>query len=215
MIYHDVKQGGDAWIELRLGIPTSSRFDCIVTPATLKISDAKGAKIYRHELLAEWLFGMPVDAVSTQFMDRGTALEDSARAWYEFTNDVEVMNGGFCTTDDGLVGDSPDGLIGDDGCLEIKTLGLKAHVGHMIGDLNIVPYRPQVYGHLWVTGRQWCDLCFYHPNLTPVLHRIKREDEVMDLFTEALERFNLNLALAQARLMKDKLRIDEQMRCVA
>lgn len=209
MIFHDVKQGSDDWLDLRLGIPTASRFDVIISATTLKPLNAVGAQTYRHGLIYEWLFGVPCDSVSTPFMQRGNDLEGSARARYEFERDVEVTNGGFCTTDDGKVGDSPDGLVGEDGCVEIKVLGAAGHVGHMLEDLDAKKYLPQVYGHLFVTGRDWCDLVFYHPNLSPVVERIERDDETMEVFTKSIGHFNKQLEAAKELLKEEKRRIDE------
>jgi hypothetical protein len=62
-----------------------------------------------------------------------------------------------------LVGASPDGLIGDKGLLEIKCLNAANHIEVLKGGMPS-KYKPQVQVQLWVTGREWCDFCVFHPD---------------------------------------------------
>lgn len=214
MIQHDVKQGSDEWFELRLGIPTASRFKSIISPKTLNPLKGAGACSYLTELLSEWMFGLSegVGAEANGYMERGSNLERSAKTWYELTNEVDIDDGKFCTTDDGKIGSSPDGLVGPDGCVEIKTLCAKKHIAHTLGIETGQEYLPQVYGHLFVTGREWCDLVIWHPVLTPVVRRYRLDRETKKHFHDALYDFVKILDDAKDELRNEKKTIDETLR---
>ena len=93
MITVECEQGSTQWLNARLGIPTASQFDRILSPKTLKPSAS--AEGYRHELLAEWLLGEPIDTVNTEWMQRGIELEPRAVQFYEFQRDIETTRIGF------------------------------------------------------------------------------------------------------------------------
>ena len=192
----ECEQGSLEWIELRNGVPTASQFDRIITPKSRKPST--GRFTYRAELVAEYLMGQPLDWGTSLWVERGTELEDEARRYYAFQNDVEVRQVGFIARDDDLVGCSPDGLIGDAGGLEIKCLGAAKHVRHLLGeDLD---YIGQIQGNLWLTGREWWDVLSYNPELPPVTHRIEPDKEWQDAFVPILEEFIIKLEADKAKL---------------
>ena len=185
MIVHDVPQGSPEWFERRLALPTASCFHRILTP-TLK--PATGMKTYAYELIAEALIGEQADSGGGEFMARGTEMEPEAVAWYELHRDVDTQTVGFCTTDDGEVGCSPDRLVGDDGLLEIKCPSAKVFVATMMGE-NEHAHRCQVQGQMWVTGREWCDLVIYNPVLPPMVTRHTVDPEWVAAFESALATF--------------------------
>ncbi len=163
--YDDVKQGSRAWFDLRLGIPTVSRFPRIVTAA--KLQYGKGAKPFIAELLAERILGQPLDETElhTGWTDRGSNMENEAREWYAFYKDVTPVQTGFVTTDLGGIGGSPDSLVDDDpddgeGGLEIKIRSAAKHMACVLG-LDPIAEPMQVQGYLWVTGRSWWDVLAY------------------------------------------------------
>lgn len=193
-------QGSPEWRAARLGIPTASQFSRILTPT--KLEYAKGAETYIRELLAEWLTGEPQDEGGSGWTDRGTGMEDEARAWYEAQYDVTVRQVGFCVSDDGTVGCSPDGLVGDDGGLEIKCPAAKTHIGYLLDPMSLVAdYRHQIQGGLYVTGRKWWDVVSYSPIMPAVVVRRWPETDyhgslgsVLDLFTKTLGEHKAALA---------------------
>ena len=77
MKIHDMEQGTLEWMTIRIGIPTASRFDSLLTPKTRKPSG--GRPRHRAELLAEWLLGQPLEWGTSAWMDRGTEMEGEAR----------------------------------------------------------------------------------------------------------------------------------------
>lgn len=179
MIFHDVQQTTEEWIKLRLGVPTASNFSRIMTPAKMQLS--KSADKYIAELIGEKLSPfMPerAETFTSRAMQWGQQTEAEARSYYAMDRNAKVTNGGFCTTGDGKLGCSPDGLVGDDGCLEIKCPEPGTHVQYLMDGGVPDDYKPQVHGHLIVTGRAWCDFLSYAIGMPPLLVRV-----VPDLYT--------------------------------
>lgn len=164
MIIHDCEQGSKAWWALRLGKPTVSRFSRFIQPS--KLGYSAGAKGFVAELVAERLLGEPLDMVEldTMWTGRGTEMEAEARRFYSAFRNVEVRQVGFITSDSGDIGMSPDGLVGDDGGLEIKCRGAKAHMECVLG-LTPVGDPMQIQGSLYISGRAWWDSLAYNPRL--------------------------------------------------
>lgn len=189
MIVLTCKQGGAAWLKARLGIPTASCFEKIITPGTRKPSTQ--ADGYMRSLLAEWLIGVPSASEVSGFMDRGTELEPLARKWYAYDRGVEVREIGVALRDDRMCGASPDGLVGDDGTLEIKCPSAATHVGYML-DGGLGGYFGQIQGALWLTGRKWTDLMSFHPDpdrLPPVITRVPRDEAFIAQLDAAVSTF--------------------------
>ena len=179
MIKLNVIQGSREWLDARVGIPTGSQFDKILTQVTMKAS--KQAEDYLNNLVAEYLIGEPLESVMTPFMARGLELEDEASDYYEFQTGTEPETIGFCLRDDRLVGCSPDRLVGNDGGLEIKCPAPGTHIGYLRNNDKLRDkYRAQVQGFLWITGRKWCDLLSYHPTIHSLILRCERDTEFID-----------------------------------
>jgi hypothetical protein len=185
MIHIDVPQGSPEWIAARIGIPTASCFDQILTPRTLKLSAS--ADNYMHLLLAEWMLGASLDSYVSEWMQRGKDLEDQAISYYELQRDIETEKVGFLMHDDLLAGCSPDRLVGDDGGLEIKCPSPARHVANLLEMTN--QYRAQVQGALWITGRKWWDLMSFHPDMPTALVRFERDEEFILALESAVNAF--------------------------
>jgi hypothetical protein len=189
MKIHDVAQRSPEWHALRLGKPTASEFHKIITPKTGKLSAQ--ARKFACRLIAERLLNEPLDLLDgIEAIERGKAMEPDALAQYEFAEEIETQAVGFVTTDDGLVGASPDRLIvGVSAGLEIKCPLLPTHISYSLdgpGD----DYRPQVQGQLWVAELEWIDFYSYHPQMEPVRLRTQRDDAYIKLIEQALRDFN-------------------------
>src|SRR5690606_19199105 len=139
----DVVQGSPDWLQARLGIPTASQADRIMTPRQLNPASAQ--REYLHQLLAEWVLGNPIDwGQASPWAERGTEMEAEARTAYELEMGVDVQTTGLLLTDDGLFGGSPDGLVGDDGGVEIKCPGIHTHIGYLLDPSTLAErYRGQ------------------------------------------------------------------------
>lgn len=190
MIHYEFPQGSTEWLDARLGVVSASNMTRVVNESG-KQRKAKsggglsqGAETYLHELLAEWLIGMPVKAEANQFMERGTEMEEEAACWYAFEYGADVRTCGFFTTDCGRVGASPDRLCGTDGLLEIKVPGIVNHVANMLKMTN--EYDVQIQTQLFCTGRKWCDLLSYNPTLKSMVRRIEYDAEFTGNLHESL-----------------------------
>lgn len=178
-------QGSEAWHAARLGIPTASCFDKIITPSGKPSSSAAG---YMHRLIAERLLGHPVDGGDTSWMERGKITEAEAVALYELHRDVDTQPAGFCVTDDGRAGCSPDRLVGNAGGLELKCPSAAVHVGYLL-EVEPRKFWPQIQGNLWVTERGWWDFLSYCPQLPHALARFDRDQEFIDALAREVEAF--------------------------
>lgn len=172
----NVKQGSAEWLHARLGIPTASMYHHILTPKTMKASSQ--ADDYLLTLLAERILGHSVNDEhgDSGFMLRGTDLQAAAISAYELARNVDVTEVGFCLHDSELTGCSPDGLVGDDGGLEMKCLSAQNHIGALLGYVD-PKFTSQIQGNLWVTGRKWWDLLFYNPAFAFRIVRITPDGE--------------------------------------
>lgn len=186
----NLDQGSKEWHEARKGVVTGSRFKDVVTPTKGELS--KSSKKYMYELVAERM-GVTVDFFSNEHMQRGNELEDSARTAYEFIKDSVVNEVGFCLDDNKVIGVSPDGLIGEDGGLEIKCPKETTHIAYLEdGGLPLI-YKPQVQGSMWITGRKWWDFMSYHPQLPPLIVRVYRDEEYISKMDEVITEFSSNM----------------------
>jgi len=170
----DCEQGSDEWIYARLGIPSASMYGKIITTQGKWSTQAD---TYINQLVAEKLTGEQTPFYQNEHMARGTELEPDARKMYEFIKDVEVQEVGFCLHDTLEAGASPDGLIGEDGGLEIKCPAPATHVEYLRGGKLPSKYKQQVMGCLWITGREWWDFMSYHPSMKPLIVRVERDED--------------------------------------
>ena len=205
MIVHDVLQGTPAWLKLRLGIPTASSFHKIITPVTG--APSKQAEAYRYELLAELAAGRPLEALTDKYnlpwLVRGNALEDQAVRFYAFQKDIEPVKVGFCTTDDGRIGASPDRMVGDRGLAEFKCPAPQTQIKYLLYGKLEDAYRPQLQGQLYVTERDWNDICAFSEDLESVIIRVERDDEYIaklaGLLNEFCDKLSEERAVMEAR----------------
>lgn len=169
LIMKDFEQGTPEWFQARLGIPTSSNFDKIITTTG---KPSKQSEKYMYQLAGERITKSPTEGYKSDFMERGKVLEAEARMFYEMLYDVEVQQVGIVYKDeDKKTACSPDGLT--EGGLEIKCPAIHTHVSYMINEGNLVKdYFQQVQGSLYVTGLEWWDLLSYYPGMKPVLVRV-------------------------------------------
>lgn len=170
----NLEQGSQEWFDARLGIPTASRFKDIITPA--KGDKSKSYKTYMYELIAERLTKNKADFFKSEWMERGNELEPLARSSYSFLHDIEVKEVGIMLNDAGTIGASPDGLIDDNGGLEIKCPKPATVVKYMLGNELPLEYKPQVMGNLWISGREWWDFLAFHPDMNFFELRIYRDE---------------------------------------
>lgn len=181
-VFPAMEQGTPEWLAARAGIPTASRFKDILTKPREKGAEwSKTALTYAYEVAGEILTGQPTESFTSKATERGKMLEPEVRAQYEFIADAEVVEVGFARR--GRAGASPDGLVGDDGAVEIKTHLPKIIIPMIVAGELPDEHEAQTKGLLWITGRDWVDLVAYWPGLPLFTHRVYRDLA----FEEALE----------------------------
>lgn len=202
----DCEQGSDEWLRCRMGVITASRAASLVTAKTKKPSSQ--AKTYGHELVGEVLTGLPADNGASGFaVDRGHEIEPQARAWFSLARAwfslarEPVQEVGFCVSDDGRVGCSPDGLVGDDDGLEIKCPMPKKHVGNLLDpDRFAADHNPQVQFCLYVTGRKRWHLLSYCPDVVPVHLTVGRDEEYIAALDKACKALIADMDAAMEKI---------------
>jgi hypothetical protein len=204
MKVHDVAQRSEAWMNLRSGIPTASEFDNLVTPeGKVRAWSTQMPNTYLAKKLAEYWLGGPLLTFNTFDMDAGTILEEEAIPWYEFEFGVTIDRPGFITTDDGLVGCSPDGwLAGEERGLEIKCPAPDTHVKYLLAGECPPDYRAQVQGSMWVTGvKQWTFLS-YRRRFPALVLTVERDEAMQAALTDALAAFLAKFEAGKKRLIE-------------
>lgn len=198
----DCEQGTPEWLNLRLGIPTASCADRILTKAGKPSSSAAA---YMGELVDECVHPDAEPAFTgNRHTERGHELEPQARAWYRIVTGADVREVGFVLRDDGRAGCSPDSLIYRDGTpvkgLEIKAPEGKKHALWMIQGGLPDEHKQQVHMSMAVTRlREWGFLS-YCPGYKPF--RVEAQwDAYTDLMAEALDDFIAQLAKAKAQFV--------------
>jgi putative phage-type endonuclease len=187
MIIVDVLQGSPEWLVARLGIPTASGFDRIITT---RGEPSKQAQKYMYQLAAERITGVKEESYQNGAMQRGTEMEAEARAMYELISGNEVKIVGVCYLNEKkLYGCSPDGLIGEDGVIEIKCPTSAVHVAYLLDGGLPTEYFQQVQGQLFVTGREYVDFFSFYPGIKPLLIRIERDEKFIKSLETELKEF--------------------------
>jgi putative phage-type endonuclease len=163
-IIKDVEQGSLEWLNMRLGKVTASKVKDVLTNGKGG-AISKTAETYMMDLLSELLTGQSKPFFENDAMRWGTETEPQARAMYELMNDCEVEQVAFVKHSE-FVGVSPDGMVGDDGLIEIKCPTTTTQLKRALSDSYSSDYKAQIQMQLWVTGRKWCDFVSFDPRLT-------------------------------------------------
>lgn len=164
------EQNSPEWYAARCGIPSASSFDKIVTTTGMP---SKQREKYLYQLAGEVISGKSEESFQSAAMIRGHEMEQEARQFYELTNGCEIKQVGFCIADEVRVGCSPDGLVIEDGGLEIKNPLMATHVSYLLDGILPTEYYTQVQGNLLVTGRAWWDFISYSRGLKSLVVRVE------------------------------------------
>lgn len=195
MIFHDVEQNTDEWQSLRCGKVTASNFGIIMANKDGAFGDP--AKRYALQIALERITGKKAEySFKSDHTDRGHEQEPLARMMYEDESFSTMSNGGFF--DHGLYGDSPDGLIGESGVWEAKSVIASVHYDNIRRGSFDPSYKWQLYGHLDCTGREWVDFSSFCAEFTPhrqlVTYRVYA-DSIKDELKQLQDRRNSFLEL--------------------
>ena len=155
MIVHKCEQGSEEWQKLRCGVVTMSHAKELLTGGK-----GKTRQSYILDVVSERLSGKPIESYSSFDMQRGQFLEPYALIAFEKANKRHIERVGFITTDDGRIGCSPDGLVGEYAGIEVKCPNPRQHLRNILSD-GLSDYTAQMQGNLWITGRfQWLLVSF-------------------------------------------------------
>lgn len=167
-----MEQGSQEWLEARLGMVTASR----IVDAVAGGSGATRAS-YLNEIVTELMTG-PQQGYSNPYMEWGIEHEPKARQLYELLHGVEVEEVGFIPHPSiNRTGASPDGLVGDDGLIEIKCPASKTHAQFLLDGKIPRKYDLQMLWQMECTGRKWCDFVSFDPRFEPELQLVVKRVE--------------------------------------
>tara|TARA_R110002153_G_scaffold233231_1_gene386626 strand:- start:963 stop:1580 length:618 start_codon:yes stop_codon:yes gene_type:complete len=185
------EQGSPEWLSLRLGKVTASRIKEVIANGRGN-APSKMAESYLMELVAEILTGESKPFFENDAMRWGTEKEEEARAVYSIKNNrFDIEEVAFIEYSE-FIGVSPDGLVGDDGLIEIKCPNTTTQLKRALSDNYSKDYKAQIQMQLWVSERDWCDFVSFDPRLSGkagyLEQRVYRDDEfIYDMKTKTYE----------------------------
>lgn len=188
----DIMQGTTEWFEARLGKVTASRVPDVI--AKTKTGFGASRANYMAELVAERLTGTTAESYINAAMQWGIEKEPDAKAAYEFRTDATVVPVGFVAHPTiQMTGASPDGLVGDDGLVEIKCPLTATHIDTLLGQEVAGKYVTQIQYQMACTGRAWCDFVSFDPRMPPSMalfvKRIQRDNAMIADLERAVTEF--------------------------
>jgi exodeoxyribonuclease (lambda-induced) len=193
MIHYTHPQGSEEWLAVRRGCITGSRFKD-ARDKLAKGGPSKAQLAYAMDTARERCGGTVPPKFQNTAMKTGQVQEPEARMAYEALTGNLVQEVGFFTTDDGLFGLSPDGLIDADGVLEVKTMVSSDTLFTAVADGDLSAYLDQCNGYLWLLGRKWVDLVLWAPDMAHLglqmtIHRITRDETAIEALEADLMKF--------------------------
>lgn len=214
--YHpNLIQGSDEWHAERRGRICASEVRHIITP-TLKIADNDQTRSHVYELAAQRITDYTEPTYLGDEMLRGTVDEPIARQLYH-DNFSPVIECGFITNDDHgfTIGYSPDGLVGDDGLIEVKGRRQKFTVQSIVDGEVPKEHMLQIQTGLLVTGRKWCDYLSFTGGMPLLPIRVYPDEAVHDAIIKACTAFEVKIATVinayNERLLNEKWVMTERL----
>lgn len=190
-IYDQLEQGSAEWLQARAGIVTASTIGQLITARTVKAANNDTSRGLYATLIAERITGRVEPVAQSRAMLRGTLLEDEARRLYSAQTGWPVQQIGFARLEEPywVLGASPDGLLGDDGGLEIKSPSPKTHVRTVLSGEIPAYNRAQVQACMLVTGRSWWHFVSYLPGEPLFIVRDEPDAAWVAAIEEAVAKF--------------------------
>jgi putative phage-type endonuclease len=200
-------QGSESWFQVRIGKVTASRVADVI--AKTKTGYSATRDNYMAQLVCERLTGQKGDSFSNAAMQHGTDTEPLARAAYEALQDVLVDEVGFVPHPSiEMAGASPDGLVGEDGLIEIKCPNTATHIDTLLSQTVPGKYNTQMQFQMACTGRQYCDFVSFDNRLPEELQlfvsRVPRDEVFIRLIESEIVQFLAELDDKINKLMKVK-----------
>jgi putative phage-type endonuclease len=183
-IIRNIDQGSEEWLKLRLGVATASNFDKIITTTS---KESESLKKYALQLATELMLETPEPSFKNDVMARGNELESLARETYQEQTFNVVEQITMFKSKCGNFGYSPDGLVDDDGLVEIKCPIATTHFKYLLDNKMPTDYWQQVQGGLWVSQRKWIDFVSfnsYFKDKKLFVIRVERDEEYIAKLAE-------------------------------
>jgi hypothetical protein len=186
----DLIQGTDAWLDQRRGMVTASVVGQLVTASTLKVAKNDYSRALTAQLVAERITGWTDPQYVSDDMLRGHEDEPRARDLYS-EHFAPVVESGFMvrTEDNWKLGYSPDGLVGDDGLIEVKSRRPKKHLTTILSGEVPPENMAQLQAGLLVSGREWIDYISYCGGMPLWVKRVLPDERWFDAITDAVITF--------------------------
>jgi predicted phage-related endonuclease len=197
----NIEQGTQEWFQERMGIITASSMQKVLTNGK-GTNESLTRRSYMNQLLGEIMSGEPVEGFSNVYTERGHMLEPEARNLYEIQTGFNVIETGFIKSNfNGYsLGYSPDGLINDDGLLEIKTKTAALQIETLRRKEVPTEYIAQIQTGLLVTGRKWLDYVSFCPCLPLFVKRLYPDKSYQENILEKCNEFYKELKLILIQL---------------
>lgn len=192
-IYNDIEQGSDEWHALRRGIITASVVGQFITPKTIKPAANDISRGLTMSLVAERITGYTEPVFVSADMERGNFDEPIARDLYS-EHYAPAWEIGFMIRDDfGFpIGYSPDGIVGNDGLIEIKSRRQKKHLATILADEVPLENMAQIQCGLLVSGREWCDYVSFSGGMPLWTKRVTPDQKWHTAIIEAVTEFEMS-----------------------
>ena len=193
-------QGTEEWFTIRIGKVTASRVADVI--AKTKTGYSASRDNYMAQLVCERLTGQKGESFTNAAMQHDTETEPLARAAYEALKDVLVDEVGFVphpTIE--MAGASPDGLVGDDGLIEIKCPNTATHIDTLLSQTVPGKYNTQMQFQMACTGRKWCDFVSFDNRLP----------EELQLFVKRVPRDNVFIRLIEGEIVQFLAELDDKI----
>ena len=210
-IHRNIEQNTEAWHKLRHGKLTASDFKSLITEKTQKIASNTKIKDLAYKKAVETIFNYKEweeaneEVIFNSFdIERGNRLEPIARQEYEARTLKPVEEVGFIESECGLLGYSPDGLVGEEGLIEIKAPRKSKHLETIFKNEVPLEHIAQIQGGLYLSGRKWLDFVSYNESIQTLklsdrtrlpdfnnicIIRVKRDEEYIKKLQEAIEKY--------------------------
>lgn len=194
-LFENLEQKSQEWYKIRRGVITASFLSRFITP----LGQLKKGEIFNNALF-ELVSGYYVEEkevqdndeeIKSHHIDRGNKLEPIARSIYQFENDIEVKEIGFILSDCGNYGYSPDGLVDENGIIEIKAPIISKHIKNFYYKSVQKEYLIQIQAGLLISEREYCDFISYNEEAKDeykfYCKRVDRDEELIKKIKENID----------------------------
>ena len=200
-----IEQGSPEWFEQRRGKVTASRIADIM--AKTKSGPSASRVNYAAEIIAERLTGKVADGFDTPAMRWGRECEPLARSAYEaISGEIVELVPMIDHPSIEMAGASPDGMVGDQGLVEIKCPKTATHINTILTGQVEKRYVYQMQWQMACTGRAWCDFVSFDPQLGPEMQmyvtRVERDEDAISEIASEVKKFLFEVESTVHRLIK-------------